>query len=496
MPQNVGLPAHPNPPRAESRRLIQRFPKFASALLALVSTAVLLTGCVALNTQPPLPVAQLSMTQKSFHAQTANAALDRELRDIVEAPNQPLTSLAVAVILDGRTVYENAFGDAIIDLKHSGQSRAATPDTLYRIASISKLVVSLGVLKLLDDALIDLDRDVSDYLGYSFRNPNFPDTKITLRMLMTHTSSLRDSGGYNFPESIDLRDVVLPGRPQFGKGEMWARDRAPGGYFHYCNFAWGVIATVMERVSNERFDRLMQRILFVPLGITATFDPAQLSPQDQARVATLYRKRTEVNGKEVWNSNGPWIAQVDDFSAAPPKPRGTDAYRIGTNGSLYGPQGGLRISVRDLARVMQMLLNEGVLDGRRVLSKNAVRQFLDEQWRFDRAAFGGQGNRAIDDEGEGGLFNAWALGPQHFLDVSGKGRGDRLVEGGGFTGFGHLGNAYGLTSAFVFDPKTRNGLIFLVGGIGSDPEKAKGRYSAFYRYEERILTALYAAFLK
>jgi CubicO group peptidase (beta-lactamase class C family) len=241
---------------------------------------------------------------------------------------------------------------------------------------------------------------------------------------------------------------------------------------------------------------LMQRILFAPLGVTATFDPAQLPQSDLSRVATLYRKRSEVNGKEVWNPSGPWVAQVDDFSASPPKPRGTDAYRVGTNGSLYGPQGGVRISANDLARMMQMLMNEGELDGRRVLSKSAVKQLLAEQWRYDKTAFAGKGNRAEDDEGEGGLFNAWALGPQTFLDVSGKARGDRIVEGGGFTGVGHLGNAYGLTSAFIFDPKTKNGLIFLVGGVGSDPEKAKGEYSAFYRYEERILTALYRGALK
>lgn len=422
----------------------------------------------------------------------AHAALDRELTAIMNTPGKELSSIAALVIRDGRVAYSSAVGDVFIDSSNAANNKKATPDSLYRIASISKLIVSLAVVKLVDEGKLDLDRDVSDYFGYRVRNPNFPDTKITLRMLMTHTSSLRDGGGYNFPESLNLRDVLLPGGARYGGGAMWAKDRAPGAYFNYCNFAWGLIATAMERATNERFDRLMQRVLFAPMGITATFDPASLSLDARSRVATLYRKRTEANGKEIWNYAGPWVAQVDDFSKDAPRPRATDAYVIGSNGSVYGPQGGARISANDLGKLMLMLMNGGQFEGKTVLSTNAVKQLLDEQWRYDKSAFGGKGNRADDDEGEGGLFNAFALGPQIFLDVSGgKARGDRIVEGGGFTGVGHLGNAYGLTSAFVLDPKTKNGVIFFVGGTAVDPDADKGQYSAFYRYEERILTTLY-----
>jgi hypothetical protein len=91
-------------------------------------------------------------------------------------------------------------------------------------------------------------------------------------------------------------------------------------------------------------------------------------------------------------------------------------------------------------------------------------------------------------------MNAWGLGAQLFLDVShGPGRGDRLVEPGGFPAAGHMGDAYGLTSAMVFSPEKRIGLVFLVGGVGCDPSKTPGDYSAMRRYEERILTALYTA---
>jgi hypothetical protein len=88
-------------------------------------------------------------------------------------------------------------------------------------------------------------------------------------------------------------------------------------------------------------------------------------------------------------------------------------------------------------------------------------------------------------------MNAWGLGNQQFLDISGPGSGDRLVEGGGFKAVGHTGDAWGLTSALVFDRTKKIGIIFLAGGPGFNPETAPGKYSAHHRYEEQILTALY-----
>ena len=110
---------------------------------------------------------------------------------------------------------------------------------------------------------------------------------------------------------------------------------------------------------------------------------------------------------------------------------------------------------------------------------------LSIQWRHE----GGNGETTFGSHPS--RFNAWGLGNQRFLDVSGPNFGDRLVAGGGFEASGHLGEAYGLFGTFAFDPATRNGFIFLVGGTGFDPETDKGTYSAGAGFEERIATALY-----
>lgn len=410
------------------------------------------------------------------------STLDRELAAIADDASCPLASLSVIAIRDGEVAYEGAFGRRFID-PAGGAGKPATPATLYRIASISKLVTALGVMKLVEDGRLSLDADIGTYLGYAVRNPHFPDAPVTLRMLLTHTSSLRDDAGYFWFDG-ELRDVLVPGGSRHGGGAMWSREHPPGAYFSYANLPWGVTGTVMEKVTGRRFDRLMQELVLDPLGLTGGYNAAELSRTSLVNLATLYRKAT-AGDVQVWNSQGPWIAQTDDYSSAAPLSRARDDYAIGSNGTLFGPQGGLRASISDLGRIMRMLMNGGEIDGRRVLKRETVDMMLTPQWRRSR------GPGEPDYGSHRGRFNAWGLGNQQFVDVSGPDFGDRLVEGGGFTAAGHLGDAYGLLGTLAFDRASRNGFAFLIGGTGCDPETQRGAFSAGARFEERIATALY-----
>jgi len=435
---------------------------FATARRALVGVpALLLAACAA---SPVTPA-------------DATALLDRELAAIAADPARPLASLSVLAIRDGRVVYERHFGRRFID-PAGGPGKPADAATLYRVASISKLVTTLGAMKLVEEGKLALDADVSAYLGYRLRNPHFPDAPITLRMLLSHTSSLRDDAGYSW-ESAELQDVLL-----HGSAAMWSSHAKPGAYFSYANLPWGVVGTIMEKVTGERFDRLMRRLVVDPLGMQGGYNPADLPAERATHVATLYRKAT-AGDKQVWNPQGPWIPQVDDYSRSPPIARARAGYVAGTNGTLFAPQGGLRASVADLGRVMRMLMAGGELDAKRYLSQESVDAILAPQWRRDGA------NGDADYGSHRGRFNSWGLGSQHFLDVSGPDFGDRLVEGGGFTATGHLGDAYGLMATLAFDRASRSGFVFLVGGTGFDPETDRGAYSAAARFEERIVTALY-----
>ena len=425
--------------------------------------ALALAGCAA------SPVA-------TIHSSTA--VLDRELAAIANDPERPLASLSVLAIRDGKIAYERHFGRRFIDPAGRGGDKPADTATLYRIASISKLVTTLGVMKLVEERKLSLDADIATYLGYRVRNPHFPDVPITLRMLLTHTSSLRDDAGYSWDASVQIQDVLQ------SKSAAWSGRAKPGAYFSYANLPWGVIGTVMERVTGERFDRLMKRLALDPLGLQGGYNVAELSQERLASVATLYRKAT-AGDTQVWNPQGPWIPQVDDYSSQPPIARAGPGYAIGTNGTLFGPQGGLRASAAELGRVMLMLMNGGEIDGKRILERKSVDEMLAMHWQR------GDHDGERDYGTHRGRFNAWGLGNQRFTDISGPDFGDRLVEGGGFTANGHLGDAYGLMATLAFDPSSRNGFVFLVGGTGFDPETDRGAWSAGARFEERLATAIY-----
>ena len=410
------------------------------------------------------------------------ARLDAEINAIAADPSMPLASVSVLAIRNGEINYQHQTGHRFIDPQHPVNNKPADRHTLYRIASISKLVTSLGVMKLVEQGKLDLDADVASYLGYPLRNPHFPDRVINLRMLMSHTSSLRDDAGYNFAPDIALREVLLPGGAHYGKGAMWSTGHGPG-YFHYVNLNWGVIGGIMETVSGERFDRLMRRLVLEPLGLQGGFHSADFSKLELHNLATLYRKRLEQHGKEVWQPDGPWVAQTDDYSQQPPAPRANASYVVGSNGTVFGPQGSLRLSAAGLGSIMLMLMQDGRHDGKLFLQPASIKTMFAEQWRADSRGSNGNNDR--------GFFNAWGLGNQHFLDISSQGKGDRQVAGGGFVGKGHTGEAWGLTSAFVLDFASKSGMIFLSGGQAVDPARTPGHYSGKYRYEERLLDALY-----
>ena len=440
-----------------------------------------LLGMVLLGTAEPLFAAPPSASAAPVLTVEARRALDAELAAIAGDPAMQLASLSVLALRAGQPVYEQAFGRRFIG-GSALPDRPATPDTLYRIASVSKMMTTLGLMRLVEAGRMDLEADVSRYLGFSLRNPHFPGQAITLRNLLAHTSSLRDDGGYSWPLATALKDVLVPGAPLHGAGKMWSSRAAPGAYFSYCNLAWGVIGTAMEGATGERFDLLMGRLLLQPLGIQAGFHPSTLPPAALERLATLYRKRT--TDTEVWNPQGPWIAQVDDYSArAPAAPAGIATYVPGANATPFSPTGGLRISARDLGVIMRMLVGGGMHGGMhettRLFERATLERMFARQWTTDGA--GGNGDTL------GGLFNAWGLGNAHFPDRPGMG----LVDGGGFAAVGHLGEAYGLRSVFAFDPARGDGLVVLVGGSSADPDLQKGSYSSLARFEERILTSLF-----
>jgi CubicO group peptidase (beta-lactamase class C family) len=319
-----------------------------------------------------------------------------------------------------------------------------------RVASISKLVVALGVMRLVEQGKLDLDRDVSDWLGWSLRNPAFPDRPISLRLLLSHRSSLRDGIDYVLPLGAELKKAVVA-------REAWDLDHPPGTYFRYTNLNFPVVATVMEAATSERFDRLIDRLVLKPLKLDACFNWTTCDDAAIARAVVLY----DASGKVLRDD---LKGRRPDCPVVPAAGGGCDldGYRLGSNGAIFSPQGGLRISVADLARIGQLLLRKGRLpDGAVFLSQASLDIMTHPVWRYD----GSNG------ETESGFYCGYGLAVQILAQcASDDPFGDRRPR------FGHAGDAYNLRSGLWVDPERGVGIAYFATSLGEDPPRGRSSY--------------------
>ncbi len=371
--------------------------------------------------------------------------------------SEPVARVRVAFDRAGETAVR---AEGLADV---ATGRALTADDPARVASVSKLVTSIGVLRLVEQGRLDLDADASSALGFPLRNPAFPEVPITLRMLLSHTSSLTDAAGYwNVPLGQDIG--LITGQPQ-----AWDAQHAPGTFFRYSNLNFPLVAQAMERASGERFDRLMRRLVLFPLAIDACFNWSGCSDAALARAVVLYDENGQPQ-KDDLHGKRPACTVI----AAADGSCELSRWQAGENGTLFSPQGGLRISARGLARIGRMLLGDGELDGVRLLTPASVALLATPVWRFD----GRNGVVGEEDEpNRGGFFCAYGLAAQQLAQGDGKACRDDLF-GDGRARIGHSGNAYGLLSGLWIDRAAGTGVAYFATGVANHSSGAHSNFSA------------------
>lgn len=407
-----------------------------------------------------------------------------------------LAGQQIVHVEDGEVTYSTATGFA----QDFGDLRfILEPAHKARIASVSKLVAAIGAMQLVEQGVVDLDGDVSAWLGFELRNPSFPDTPITLRQLLAHTSSIRDGGRYWLLEGETFSDFFLPAGSLFKDGAQFANgeNQAPGEFFHYSNLNFGVVAGIIEAASGQRFDLYMREHVLLPLGLDIGYSPCDITRTAHEWLATTYRK-VDDNGN--WDSSAGWTAQVDGPTIAcyvgmdpigrtetPPDPYLTD-YQLASNPTYFSPQGGLRASAEDLSVIMRMLMNDGTINGVAILQPDTVSEMLTPQWTFEPSIDNGM--TAGEDPPGGpadGLMTSYGLSV-HIVDLEAWGLSPTTKKV-----YGHLGTAYGLLSQFWFDPETKDGFITIMTGLGDDPAKGEQGTSPLYPIEEAALRTWLAA---
>ena len=329
----------------------------------------------------------------------------------------------VAVVGFGERVETAAVGFADRE-----RSVPMAPDTIFRIASMTKPITAIAVLMLEDEGKLSVDDPVEKHLpefkGQALvksKSPQEtvlvkPSRPITIRDLATHTSG-------------------LPGAPPPGLSDLYRRRHRslaeavaafsqmplafePGTKWAYCNTGIDTLGRVVEAVAGTSFEAFLEERLFAPLGMKDTFFyPA---PEREPRIAALYGKK------------GDGLQRIESFIGDVPKGR----YPL--------PAGGLYSTAPDLARLCRLMLDRGVWEGRRILSEAAVAKMTSNQtgdlkagftpgvgmglgWQVVREPQGVTARLSPGTYGHGGAF-----GTQYWIDPQKKRFDILLVQRSGF----------------------------------------------------------------
>lgn len=195
-------------------------------------------------------------------------------------------AVSIAVINDGRIEWARAWGQADV-----ASGRAATPDTLFQAASISKPVAATAALAMVEDGLLSLDTPVNAALtGWTIAENSFTEGHpVTLRQLLAHTSGLTVHGfpGYADGAPVPTVEQILDGVPPANTAAVEV-DQTPGSAQRYSGGGFTVLQLLMTQTSDQPFAELMQARVLGPAGMTASAYDQPLAESRRALAATGY----------------------------------------------------------------------------------------------------------------------------------------------------------------------------------------------------------------
>jgi CubicO group peptidase (beta-lactamase class C family) len=298
------------------------------------------------------------MASLGLNAQSDNPELDHYFLRKMEKSGR--IGMQAAYISNGELTWAGSYG-----VKTFQTNDRVNDSTLFMIASTSKPLTALALMKLYDQEKLKLDDDINEYLPFDVSNPNFPDDIITFRMILSHVSTIRDhwptleidytiDDGGDSPISLEdfLKSYLVPGGKYY-KGETNFYTSEPGSQYHYSNVGYDLIGYLVQRISGRPFNEYMAEEIFKPLQMDNTFWFLSEIPHDN--IATPHNmpyKETDYKGTQIL------------------KHFGYPGY----------PSGQLRTTVSDYAQLLKLMINQGQVEGIQFLSKETVEEFLTVQY--------------------------------------------------------------------------------------------------------------------
>lgn len=331
----------------------RRFLGFSAALLAPSTRAAILNG----------------PTGPAFTDWVQSAKFSAFIRAQMRAAHIP--GLSIAVIDHGDLVYSAGFGLADI-----AAGRTMTAQTLLNVGSVTKTITCTAVMQTWERGKLELDAPIDEYLPFNVRNPAFPDTPITPRQLLTHTSSIADSPAYELSYLCGdprvtllewLRQYLIVGGKYFDAAKNF-NGRPPGGPYAYTNVGYGVLGLLVERLNGLSFADYCKEHIFAPLGMTNSRFLLAGMPREQHATPYAFVDREEAAKLELLEPE--WSA-----------PRGHS--KIHVPRCLYSfptmPDGLARSTAAELARFLRAYVQGGALEGGRILRADTIGTVLSDQ---------------------------------------------------------------------------------------------------------------------
>lgn len=301
---------------------------------ASIAWLVALTGLVLSGCEPDLPLP------------SSATPLDERVVGKLEAQGAP--GLQAAVLRDGDLAATHAWGWADTKTK-----RLVDEDTLFTIASVSKLITTVAALRLVDEGELALDEPVD--AGFSVAHPTH-DAPITLRQLLTHTSSIADNWNVMDPlytdgePAVELREFLegylRPGGSFFHE-RNWHDDR-PATRYDYSNVGVALVALAVERASGRDFSQYCREEIFDPLGMDATGWFLREVDLERLAVPTTWRRG--------WNPSGHY--EIPDYPSGSLRTTATELGRFLL--AATDPEGGLLKpeTIDEMLRIQDPALDE------------------------------------------------------------------------------------------------------------------------------------------
>lgn len=347
-----------------------------------------------------------------------NADLDEALANIF--PKYKTAGAVVVVAKDGEIIYHYDYGYAYIK-----DREPVTPETYFRVASVTKIVSAIRVMQLVEEGLLELDKPIGDYLGFKVQNLKYRNVPVTLRQLMSHTSSISQRGGYSRDRRLDeFLDASLNHQSNW---ENWA----PGSQYTYSNFGAGLMGSLMEIVTQKDINTCVTEGVFAPLNIDAAYHISLLG--DPNKAAYTYKQ----DGKTLNKSRSAYLRETWEPEIDPNK-----HYTI-TVGALW-------IRGDDLCRLGIALCEGGEVDGVRLLQPETVAQMMSSQE--------GLGDVTVD--------SPYGLCVNRVSNLL----ADRMI-------YGHQGLSEGILSNLYFDPETHLVFAMITNGCSTSMNDHIGKLS-------------------